>query len=395
MAISAIFTLILALGSTALCIALLKPVAARFGLLDHPDHRKNHDGAIPQIGGIAIWIAFAICLLFIGVTVKLAVLLLSGGLLMVIGAVDDAKDLPPQFRLVLHIGAALIVSVFGGVVVQTLGDLVIPGFDIDLGLLAIPFTVFAVVAMINATNMSDGLDGLCGLQLIIPLVGLAVLSGLSNDQEHFLPLLAICGCLLGFLFFNLRTPWSGRATVFLGDAGSNFLGLLLAWFLIDMSQGENAVLQPVAVLWFALLLIYDTLEVVARRMIRGKSPFSADREHLHHVFLLARFTPTETVFTMGGITLVGVLIGMSTAFISIPDSVLFAAFILFGVLFLRWIFHTWSVMRFLYRSICRRSGERRSRQTEFWDGEDRRAGVDRRDRATAVRRESDRRVDET
>jgi len=378
MALSAFFTVSLAFASTLLCIALLRPVSARLGLVDHPDQRKDHVGDIPLIGGIAIWFAFTICLLFVGITFKLAMLIVSGGLLTLVGAVDDVNDLPPRWRLVLHIIAALIMCVSGGVVVYSLGDLFIPGMELTMGVIAIPFTVFAVVAMVNAANMSDGLDGLCGLQMFIPLAGLAVLSGVTGDKEHFLPLLAICGCLLGFLFFNLRTSWRSKANLFLGDAGSNFLGLLLAWFLIDMSQGSDAVLQPAAVLWFSLLLIYDTVEVVARRLLRGKSPFAADKEHLHHVFLMAKFSVSETVMTMGGITLVGVLIGMSTTVVSIADSVLFAAFILFGLLFLRWIFRTWTVMRFLYRSICRRSGQRRTLQSDFWEGDDRRAGNDRR-----------------
>lgn len=384
MTLSALLTLILAIGSTVLCVSLIRPISGALGLVDHPDKRKDHVGAIPLIGGIAIWISFAISLLFIGISPKLGVLLVAGGLLMLVGAVDDARDLPPRLRLLLHIVAALIMCVFGGVVVQSLGELFIPGRELTLGIMAIPFTVFAVVAMVNAANMSDGLDGLCGLQLLIPLAGLAVLSGVTGDKEHFLPLLAICGCLIGFLVFNLRTPWRHRATIFMGDAGSNFLGLLLAWFLIDMSQGEDAVLKPVAVLWFALLLIYDSLEVIARRLLRGESPFAADKEHLHHVFLLAKFSVSETVLTMGGITLIGVLIGMGTTLFDIPDSAMFAAFILFGVLFLRWIFHTWSVMRFLYRSICRRRGDRRVSQTDFWDGEDRRTGRDRRSRDRAV-----------
>lgn len=384
MALSALLTVLLAIGSTALCIALLKPISGALGLVDRPGGRKDHVGSIPMIGGFAIWISFAICLLFIGITAKLGILLVSGGLLTVAGAVDDVKDLPARLRLPLHIVAALIMTVFGGIVVHSLGELFIPGMELNLGVLAIPFTVFAVVAMINAANMSDGLDGLCGLQLIIPLAGLAVLSGVNGDQEHFLPLLAICGCLLGFLIFNLRTAWRSRATVFMGDAGSNFLGMLLAWFLIDMSQGSDAVLQPVAVLWFALLLIYDTVEVVARRLLRGASPFSADKEHLHHVFLMAKFSVTETVLTLGGFTLVGVLIGMGTTVIHIPDSALFAAFILFGLLFLRWILHTWSVMRFLHRSICRRQGERRASQSDFLDGENRRTGNDRRSRDRSV-----------
>lgn len=380
MAINALLIFCLAVGCTMLVITLLKPISAGLGLVDRPDRRKDHVGAIPLVGGIAIWVSFTICLLIVGITTKLIVLLISGGILVLVGAVDDVKDLSPRLRLALHIIAALIMSAFGGVVVQSLGDLIVPGITLTLGFFAVPFTIFAVVAMINATNMSDGLDGLCGLQLVIPLAGLTFLSGINSDQEHFLPLLIICGCLVGFLFFNLRTSRRSRASVFLGDAGSNSLGLLLAWFLIDMSQGDDAILQPVAVLWFALLLIYDTVEVVARRLLRGGSPFSADKEHLHHVFLLARFSVTETVFTLGGLTLIGVLVGVATTVVQIPDSALFAMFILFGLLFLRWIFRTWSAMRFLYRSICRRRGERRQMQEDLgsWDGKNRRVGKDRR-----------------
>ena len=111
MALSALFTFLLAIGSTVLSIALLRPISARLGLVDHPDKRKDHVGAIPLIGGIAIWFAFTISLLFVGITPKLAILIVSGGLLMLVGAVDDAKDLPPRLRLLLHIVAASIMCV--------------------------------------------------------------------------------------------------------------------------------------------------------------------------------------------------------------------------------------------------------------------------------------------
>ena len=126
MALSALLTVLLAIGSTVLCIALLRPISGALGLVDHPNKRKDHVGAIPLIGGIAIWIAFTISLLINGITPKLAILLVSGGLLTLVGAVDDVKDLPPKWRFALHIVAALIMSVFGGVVVYSLGDLLIP-----------------------------------------------------------------------------------------------------------------------------------------------------------------------------------------------------------------------------------------------------------------------------
>ena len=245
----------------------------------------------------------------------------------------------------------------------------------------------AVVALINAVNMCDGIDGHCGIQVLVPFAGLALLTGIKGNTEHFLVLVALCGCLFGFLLFNLRTPWRSKANVFLGDAGSNLLGFILAWFLIDLSQGEDALLSPVAVLWFALLLIYDTVEVVARRLIRRESPFKPSREHLHHVFLLAGFSISKTVLTMGAFTTIGVAVGVASAFMRVPDSILFGAFILFGLLFLRMIFRTWSVMQFLYRSICRREGERRV-QAKEWQGVDRRTGKDRRGQGSTARSQS-------
>ena len=125
-------------------------------------------------------------------------------------------------------------------------------------------------------------------------------------------------------------------------------------------------------------MIYDTVEVIARRVVRRESPFQASREHLHHVFLLAGFSISETVLTMGAIAAIGVAVGVASAFVTVPDSILFGAFILFGLLFLRMIFRTWSVMQFLYRSICRRRGERRVETQDSWQGIDRRSGKDRR-----------------
>ncbi|MGA8206140.1 MAG: MraY family glycosyltransferase, partial [Woeseiaceae bacterium] len=357
---------------------LLTPIAGKLGLMDQPSGRKKHVGMIPLVGGIAIWLSLAICLLFIGITPKLLFFVIGGGLLALVGAIDDATDMSPTWRLVVQITAALIMCLFGGVVVRTLGDIVIPGIDLALGFAAIPFTVFAVVALVNAVNMCDGIDGHCGTQVFIPLAGLTILVSTKGDTQNVLPLLIICGCILGFLLFNMRTPWRSKASVFLGDAGSNLLGFALAWFLIDTSQGPDAVMAPVGVLWFALLLIYDTVEVVARRVVRRKSPFEANDEHLHHVFLLAGFSVSETVLTMGGISLLGVLVGFSATFFDVPDSMLFAAFVLFGLLFLRMIFRTWSVMQFLYRSICRRRGERRTIPPAQWGDPDRRTGSERR-----------------
>jgi UDP-GlcNAc:undecaprenyl-phosphate GlcNAc-1-phosphate transferase len=264
------------------------------------------------------------------------------------------------------------MCIYGGVIVTSLGEIFLPGAEVNLGAVSIPFTIFATVALINAVNMSDGLDGLAGTQALIPLAGLALLAGLHGDAEHLLPLVALCGCIIGFLYFNCRSPWRRSASVFLGDAGSNLLGFALAWFLIDMSQGEGALVKPVAVLWFALLIIYSTVEIVSRRVLRRRSPFKPDREHLHHAFILAGFSVTETVLALAGVTLIGVIIGISSSIFDVPDFILFGAFVLFGIMFLRVIFRSWRAMQFLYRSICRRREQRRRDAPSDWEGAERR-----------------------
>ena len=381
---STVLTLLIGVLGTVLVVLVFRDLAGRIGLADRPDSRKRHEGEIPLVGGIAIFVAFSICMVFAEMAVSMRYFLLAGGLLVVVGAVDDSADLPPYVRLVLHVGSTLIMCLLGGVVVLSLGDLFLPGEQVLLGpLFSVLFTVFAVVALVNAVNMSDGLDGLASVQTLIPFASLAIVAGLAGDMEHFLPLIALCGCLIGFLFFNLRTPWRSKASVFLGDAGSSFLGFALAWFLIDMSQGPGAVIKPVSTLWFSLLLIYSTVEIVSRRLLRNRSPFKPDREHLHHVFILAGFSVSETVATLGVITLGGVLVGLAGTLLNIPENILFAAFVMFGLLFLRVIFRTWRVMRFLQRSICRRRGERRDAPSGEWTGQERRKGRDRRERRGA------------
>lgn len=373
MLVDTLLTLLVAGIGTVLAVLVLKDIAIRLGWVDRPDSRKSHEGEIPLVGGMAIFIAFSICMVYVEMAVSLRYFLLGGGILVVVGAIDDRAELPPLVRLVLHVAVALIMCFLGGVTVLSLGDILIPGQEVTLGLLAIPFTVFAVVALVNAVNMSDGLDGLAGTQVLVMTASLALVAGILGDVEHYLPLVAMCGCLLGFLYFNLRTRWRKRASIFLGDAGSSFLGLMLAWFLIDMSQNGNAVIQPVSVLWFALLLIYSTVEIVFRRVLRRRSPFKPDREHLHHLFILAGITVGETVVTMGIITLIGVLVGIAGTLLHLPASSLFVTFVLFGLLFLRVILRTWKGMSFLHRSICRRRGERRDEPIGEWTGQERRA----------------------
>ncbi|MGI9291057.1 MAG: MraY family glycosyltransferase, partial [Gammaproteobacteria bacterium] len=192
-------------------------------------------------------------------------------------------------------------------------------------------------------------------------------------------------CVFSFLMFNLRTLWLSRAWVFLGDAGSMLLGVTLTWLAVSMSQGEDKVISPAAALWFLMLPIYDAVSMMVRRLIKRQSPFQADKEHLHHIFLLAGFSVGESVTLMSGIAVVGVVIGLSSLHLGIPDFWVAALFLLGGCMYYWVVMRAWKVMRFLRRSICRRSEidrrvvDRRVSGSEVvYKGPERRSGLDRR-----------------
>jgi UDP-GlcNAc:undecaprenyl-phosphate GlcNAc-1-phosphate transferase len=367
---------LLAFSATTVLIVLLRPMALALGLVDVPNARKSHQGQIPLIGGMSIFVGVTVALtvqyVFVAQpttgTVHLTALFGAAFILVFIGIWDDYSDLPPTARLLTQLAAALIMIYGGGVVLNDVGAL-LPGAGVlSLGLLAVPFTVFACIGVINAINMIDGLDGLSGSLTLISLLGLGVANSLWGDVGNQHVIVIVAACVMAFLLFNLRTLWRSRAWVFLGDAGSMFLGLTLCWLAISMSQGENRVISPAAALWFLMLPIYDAVSMMLRRILKGRSPFQADREHLHHIFLFAGFSVGESVTLMSGIAVVGVVIGLGGTYWQVPDWVLAGLFLVGGGLFFWVVRRAWRVMRFLRRSICRRSKT-----------SDRRASTDRRD----------------
>ena len=384
---------LLAFSSTALLIVLLRPVAIAVGLVDVPTSRKSHTGNIPLIGGMAIFLAAFLSLSVQGgldetgltVNTPISAFFLTGFILLLVGAWDDYRPLPALFRLVAQIFACLVMVYVGGVVLSDIGRLSPGGSLIDLGWLSVPFTVFACLGVINAMNMCDGLDGLSGSLALISLLGFGLANTLWGDlgNQHLIVIFA--ACVVSFLMFNLRTLWRSRAWVFLGDAGSMLLGITLSWIAISMSQGADRVVSPAAALWFLMLPIYDAVSMMMRRVLKGRSPFEADREHLHHIFLLAGFSVGESVTLMSGIAVTGVCIGLGSVYLELPEFWIAALFVFGGCLYYWVVRRAWRVMRFLRRSICRRvdterreGADRRSADSEGYTGPERRSGVDRR-----------------
>lgn len=380
------FAPLVALVATILLIVVLRPVAVRVGLVDIPNERKSHRAPTPLVGGLAIFaglvLGFFLCLDGpIPLSQREVYSFFGAGLLLVaVGVVDDFLELSPAVRFIAQVLAALLMIFGAGVVLKDLGSMTPEGYVLQLGILAVPFTVFATLGVINALNMCDGLDGLSGSLTLTSLSGLilaAYIWGVPADTA-LLPILGTA--IAGFLLFNLRLLGRERASIFMGDAGSMFLGLALTWYAIALSQGETRALPPAAALWFLMIPIFDAVSMMLRRMMKGRSPFAADREHLHHIFLLAGYSVNETVLVMTGVASCGVFIGLASIYFRIPELVVSGAFLLTGIGYFWMISHAWKVMRFLRTSICRRQsgGDRRKAQSEAYAGPERRSGLDRR-----------------
>lgn len=383
---SVYFISLAALTSTTLLILLLRPLAVATGLVDIPNERKSHQIPTPLVGGLAIFAGLVMAFLLTvasGAALPMREILsfFGGGLLLVtVGVVDDFCDLSPLTRFVAQILASLLMIFGAGVVLNDLGGMTLSGRLLTMGILAVPFTVFATLGVINALNMCDGLDGLSGSLSLVSLAGLFIAAWLWGDVADVILLPLLGSAVLGFLLFNLRLPGRERASIFMGDAGSMFLGFALTWYAISLSQGESRVISPAAALWFMMLPIFDTVTMMLRRVLRGRSPFSPDREHLHHVFLLAGYTVNETVALMAAMAGVGVLIGLASVHWQLPELFVAGSFLLVGLGYFWMIMHAWRVMRFLHRSICRRriTSDRRRGQDPAYAGPERRSGTDRR-----------------
>ena len=285
--------------ATTFFIVTLYPLAQKIGLLDMPSHRKRHDRATPLIGGIAIYCSLWITLFFYeGDLPNQTAFIFAATLLVYVGVIDDYKEVNVKARLAFQIAAALIMVQFADIRITNLGNLL--GFgNIYLGVYTSTlFTVFAVVGGINAFNMIDGIDGLAGGSVLISIITIALLSWFF---EHWI-LLYFCiifiGAIIGFLLFNLRIFGRKRGSIFLGDSGSTLLGFTVCWLAISASQGEASMITPTIVLWIIALPLFDSICIMSRRIQRGQSPFTPDREHLHHILPLAGFTINKTVVTL-------------------------------------------------------------------------------------------------
>jgi UDP-GlcNAc:undecaprenyl-phosphate GlcNAc-1-phosphate transferase len=292
-----------AFAAVAFLIYLLEPLARRIGLLDRPGGRKDHHAPTPVTGGLAIAVGTIIPgILLTEPTPALLGLGVAAAILLIVGLIDDLVDLPWRLRVLAQAIAALAMILVGGVQVEWIG--VAFGLaPMELGYLSIPFTVIATVGLINALNMVDGLDGLAGTQALCALAMLIAAAIYAGNTELVNGLFAMAGAVAGFLAFNMRWPWQPRARVFLGNSGSAYLGVIIAWASFRLTQNANFPVTPVLAPFLIALPVIDCLVLIVRRIMHRRSPFDADRTHVHHLMLDAGFTVTGVVLTLSTLSL--------------------------------------------------------------------------------------------
>jgi UDP-GlcNAc:undecaprenyl-phosphate GlcNAc-1-phosphate transferase len=313
---------------TVLLQWLLQPVAHRLDLLDHPRGRKDHAHPTPVTGGLAMMVAAIVTTLALGVPLANAFYGYFWGslLLIVVGLADDRHDLAWWVRIPAQVVAALLMVYVGGVRVEHIGPLF--GLaDTALGMWSVPLTVFATVGLINAINMIDGADGLAGMLVLTALLMLCAAALYSGNQVLALRLGTLSGVVAGFLAYNLRLPWRARAHVFMGNAGSAFLGFTIAWAVFRLTQDPNHEVSPVLALWLLPIPVMDTLVLIVRRLKTGRSPFAADRNHIHHLMQDAGFGPTRAALWLSAFSAVVGYAAAEAMRLDVPESLLLAAYV--------------------------------------------------------------------
>lgn len=342
-----------ALGLSGFFCLALQPLALHWGLVDEPDARKRHHGPVPLVGGIAMMLAlfFALMLLDMPLT-PWRPLFVGMAILLLVGLFDDARELHPRNRLLAQVGVALLMVFWGKVYLTDLGDLLGLG-TLTLGWLALPVTVFAVVGVINAVNLSDGMDGLAGSLALVTLGSMALVTQQTNLLNLLILLMAV---ILGFLLFNLRSPWLAKAQIFMGDGGSLVLGFAIAWFAVALTQGEQRVIAPVTVLWLCAVPLFDTVASLLRRALNHRALMQPDRGHFHHILLAAGFSVPQTWVTMVSFAALCALFGLYGHYAHWPEPLMFSLFLVIFALFFAVMRRAWRVKCLLGRMLAHGDG---------------------------------------
>lgn len=306
----------------------LRRLAKRIGLVDIPNLRKHHDGAVPLVGGIAVFITIAQFMYSnIDVMPHAHLYLATIAVLTTLGALDDKFDISFKIRLGAQTFLTVLMIYFTDFQLNFIGNIL--GFgNIEFGFLSPLITIFAVLGAINAFNMVDGIDGLLGGLSIVTFLSLATILTMASQTDLAYVCLVIVVAIIPYVAFNMG--WLGKTRrVFMGDAGSMMIGFTVIWLLLVSSQAKGGpIIRPVTGLWIIGLPLMDMAAVMYRRIKRKRSPFRPDRDHLHHICLRLGFGRYKSLFVICGISSVFSAFGILGEVLNLPESLMFVSFLI-------------------------------------------------------------------
>lgn len=303
-----IWAFLLALLVALIATPAVIELAAKTGAMDAPDARKVHKGPMPRIGGLAIYVGFMAAMAFMLDFAQLPAeiangmvgLLLGATIIVIIGLIDDYKNLPAKVKLVGQILAACVVVYFDvriDVITDPFGDY------LYLEYLAAPATIFWIVGLTNTVNLIDGLDGLAAGVSTIASITIMLVALQENVMIVALVTASLAGAALGFLKYNFNP-----ARIFMGDTGSMFLGFVLATISVIGAVKCTATIALIVPILALGLPIMDTTFAIIRRYRGGVPIFKPDKGHLHHRLLDLGFSQKQAVLLM---YVISALLGLS------------------------------------------------------------------------------------
>ncbi|MGF1758891.1 UDP-N-acetylglucosamine--undecaprenyl-phosphate N-acetylglucosaminephosphotransferase [Photobacterium sagamiensis] len=329
---------------------VFRKLAKRVGLVDKPNARKHHQGVVPLVGGVSIFVTLAITLLLSPLETDTVLFLCCATILVITGVIDDRYDISFKIRLVTQAGVSLAMIIIGGKSLHSLGYLM--GSEaIELSVAAsYIITILGVIGAINAFNMVDGIDGLLGGLASVTFGALGFMFLIDGNIE----LAMICGlivtAMVPYILLNLGFPLGRRFKVFMGDAGSIFIGFTVIWLLIEATQGTNTThIRPVTALWVIAIPLMDMATIMVRRIRKGQSPFKPDREHLHHICQRIGLSSNMSLFVICLMASIMAGIGIWSDMEQINESVMFFSFLSVFAVYFFVISHIWRIITVVHK----------------------------------------------
>jgi len=286
-----VFAFLVALAITYCITPQVKDLAIKLGALDKPDARKVHTVPIPRMGGLAIYAGFVVAVLSsLRLNTEIIGLLVGGTTILIVGIIDDIKQLPAKVKLLGQIVAALVLVLYDIRIewlTNPFGDMIYVDYW------SIPLTVLWVVGLTNTVNLIDGLDGLAAGVSTIASITMFLVALQFDFWVIAVLMAAVAGSALGFLQHNFNP-----ARIFMGDTGSMFLGYTIAAISVLGAMKSAATIALIVPIVALGLPIMDTAFAIIRRFTSGRPIFKPDKGHLHHRLLAMGLTQKQAVLLM-------------------------------------------------------------------------------------------------